>query len=67
MVKRSQDTKANITNWPCHELHVTYYVFKDGATLAICDNCFCHSLKTNKVKYIKLYTFLEREFHEKSI
>ena len=26
--------------------------YKDGA---FCERCFCHNLKTNKVKYIKLY------------
>ena len=31
-----------------------------------CENCFCHNLKTNKVKYINA-TFLEREFHEEYI
>ena len=34
--------------------------FKDGATrkmVAFCENCFCHNLKTNKVKYIKVYIF----------
>ena len=37
--------------------------FEDGATLvfgtgvAFCENCFCHNLKTNKVKYIKVIQF----------
>ena len=34
--------------------------------VACCENCFCHNLKINKVKYIKV-TFLEREFHKESI
>ena len=25
--------------------------------VAFCENCFCHNLKTNKVKYIKVYIF----------
>ena len=25
--------------------------------VAFCANCFCHNLKTNKVKYIKVYIF----------
>ena len=29
----------------------------DGATLAFCENGFCRNLKTNEVKYIKLYIF----------
>ena len=24
---------------------------------SFCENCFCHNLKTNKVKYIKVYIF----------
>ena len=28
---------------------------KDGATLAFCENIFRRNLKTNKVKYIKVY------------
>ena len=33
------------------------FCFKDGATLAFCENDFCRNLKTNKVKYIKVYIF----------
>ena len=24
---------------------------------SLCENCFCHNLKTNKEKYIKVYIF----------
>ena len=36
---------------------------------SFCENIFCHNLKTNKVglKYIKVYIFVEREFHKESI
>ena len=32
-------------------------LFKDGATLALCENSFCRNLKTNNAKYIKVYIF----------
>ena len=35
---------------------------KDGATLAFCENSFCHNLKTNKVKFIKVYIFIKEIF-----
>ena len=31
-----------------------------------CENCFWHDLKTNEVKYIKVY-ILENNFHKESI
>ena len=30
---------------------------KDGATLAFCENGICRNLKTNEVKYIKVFIF----------
>ena len=46
-------------------------VMKDSVTLTIfvafCENSFCRHLKTNKVKYIKVCTYLEGKFHKKYI
>ena len=39
-------------------------VYKDGATLAksvgFWENCIWHNLKTNEVKYIKVYIFRKK-------
>ena len=38
-------------------MNILFKFFKDGATLACCENSFCRNLETNKVEFIKEYIF----------
>ena len=38
-----------------HNPDVSLRMVPPSQNCSFCENCFCHNLKTNKVKYIKVY------------